>query len=113
MTIIKNKISRKELEEIAKNQFGDWVKAVVDIERGLMAIGGDLHADEEAMLLENDSQQENLWGVNLRLTKDGDERIEFDSMINIRPAQGNRARNIESQEIRDTLRKIINELVVW
>lgn len=113
ITIIKSPISRKELEEIAKNQFGDWVKAVVDIEQGIMGIGGDLHADEEALLLENGSRQENLWGINLWFTQDGDERIEFDSMINIRPAQGNRSRTIESEDIREKLRKITNELIIW
>lgn len=111
--IITTPISRKELEDMASNQFGDWVKAVVDRERRIMAIGGDLHADEEALLLENGSQQKNLWGVNLLLAKDGDERIAFDSMINIRPAQGNRSRVIENREICDALRTIVNSLVVW
>lgn len=113
MKIIKTPISKKELEEMAKNQFGDWIKAVVDLEQGIMAIGGDLHADEEALLLEHGSSQENLWGVNVWFMKDADERIQFDSMINIRPAQGNRTRNVESREIQDKLRKVINELVVW
>ncbi|MDP3770267.1 MAG: DUF5674 family protein [Candidatus Sungbacteria bacterium] len=111
--IIDGQISRKELEEIADHQFGNWVKAVVDITRGIIAIGGDLHADEEAVLLENGSQQEDLWGVNLRLAENDDERIEFDSMINVRPRQGNRTRNIESQEIREKIRAIVDEHVVW
>ena len=63
MQIVREPIARSELLEIAKNQFGTLVKAVVDIEREIMAIGGDLHADEEALLLEDGSEQENLWGV--------------------------------------------------
>lgn len=86
--IVKNPISKKELAEIAKNQFGDLVKAVVDTEEEIMAIGGELHADEEALLLEAGSKQENLWGANLYPQKLEDEWIEFDSMINIRPSLG-------------------------
>lgn len=111
MRIIINPISKKELEVIAKEQFGDFVKAVVDIERGIMAIGGDLHADEEALLLENGSEQKNLWGANLRLDRARNEWVEFDSMINVRPSWGNRSRNVESEEVRNKIIKIANELV--
>ena len=80
--IIKNNISRKELVEIAKNQFGDLIKAVVDIEQEIMAIGGELHADEEALLMEReDSKREYVWGINLYPEKSGEEWIEFDSVI--------------------------------
>ncbi len=60
--IIKEPAALKELVEITKNQFGDLVKAVVDIDREIIAIGGELHADEEAILLEQGSKQSNLWG---------------------------------------------------
>ncbi len=50
--IIKTPITKVLLFEIAKNQFGDMVKAVVDAEQEIMAVGGELHADEEALLLE-------------------------------------------------------------
>lgn len=110
---IKIPISVKELAEMAKDQFGDWVKAVVDIKEGIMIVGGDLHADEEAALIENGSQQKNLWGANIWFKKEGDERIAFDSMINIRPAQGNRSRSIENQDIQEKVAKIINDLIIW
>ena len=109
--IIKNNISRKELVEIAKNQFGDLIKAVVDIEQEIMAIGGELHADEEALLMEReDSKREYVWGINLYPEKSGEEWIEFDSLINLKPSFGNRSRGIENHEIRDKIKKIIDKL---
>ena len=92
-------------------QFGDMVKAVVDVEAGIMAIGGELHSDEEAVLLDNGSRQANLWGINLYPEKPSDEWIEFDSMINVRPSVGNRSRFVESGEIREALTQIVQRLV--
>ncbi len=109
--IIDAPLKLAEVKEIAQERFGDMVKAVVDVEKGIMAIGGDLHADEEAVLLENGSRQENLWGVNLYPENKGTDFIEFDSMINIRPRQNNRSRGVESEEIRQAVIKIINQLV--
>ena len=109
--IIKDKISKAELAEIAKNQFGDLVKAVVDIEKEIIAIGGELHADAEALLLEQDSRQEDLWGINLYPVKSESEWIEFDSMINIRPSQKNLSRGVEDQNIQKKIKDIIAKLV--
>jgi hypothetical protein len=108
--VIMDAISPDELREIAKQQFGDMVKAVVDVERGLMAIGGELHSDEEAVLLDQGSKQSHLWGINLYPEKPLDEWIEFDSMINVRPAAGNRSRYVESLELRETVTRIVNRL---
>ena len=105
-------ISKKEFLDLARERFGDMVKAVVDIEREIMAIGGDLHADEEALLLEQESKQEDLWGINLYPEKTGDDRIEFDSMINIRPSQGNRSRGVENPAIREKIREIVKKIII-
>jgi|SRR3989344_4049376 len=110
--IIKDTISRRELKDIAENQFGDLVKVVVDIEKEIMAIGGELHADEEALLLQNGSLQENLWGINLYTDKSNGDFVGFDSMINIRPAQGNKSRNVESLDIQRKIRDIISKLIL-
>ena len=56
-------ISIQELRDAGGELFGDMVKAVVDVEKKVMAIGGELHADEEAFLLERNSRQESLWGI--------------------------------------------------
>jgi hypothetical protein len=108
---IKELISKAELLVLAKERFGDLVKAVVDIERAVMVVGGELHADEEEMLLEDGSKQENLWGINLYPEKSGDDFVEFDSMINIRPSQGNRSRGVESKETQEKIKKIVCDLV--
>ncbi|MDP2642694.1 MAG: DUF5674 family protein [Candidatus Peregrinibacteria bacterium] len=111
MKFIDSKISKNLLAEIAKERFGDMVKAVVDIELGIMVVGGELHADEEAMLLERDSKQENLWGINIYVEKTGEEMIEFDSMINIRPRQNNRSRDVLDPAIREKIKIIVNNLI--
>ncbi len=110
--IVKDSISKEELRKIAENQFGDLVKAVVDVEKEIIAISGELHADEEAILLEQGSQQEDLWGINLHLNKSDDEFIEFDSMINVRPSQNNRSRGVESLNVQRKIRDIINRLIL-
>ena len=109
--IIKNPVILGDLKNIAEKQFGDLVKAVVDVEKGVMAIGGDLHADEEAILLEKGSKQEHLWGINLYSEKQAEDWIEFDSMINIRPSLNNRSRDVEDAKIRGKIAKIVNLLV--
>jgi len=109
--IVHTATSRSALRAIAKDQFEDFVKAVVDVERGLMAIGGDLHADEEAALLDSGSSQRNLWGINLYPDISDEQWIEFDSMINVRPSEGNRSRDVESHTLRETIRGIVAKLV--
>ncbi|MDD5528310.1 MAG: DUF5674 family protein [Patescibacteria group bacterium] len=108
--IISQKISREKLKEIAEQRFGDLVKAVVDIKKGIMALGGELHADEEAVLLEKGSAQEDLWGINIFPDKAKEEWLEFDSMINIRPRANNRSRDVEDQSIREKIIKIVSAL---
>ncbi|HAF13060.1 MAG TPA: hypothetical protein DHU55_07950 [Blastocatellia bacterium] len=87
------------------------IKAVVDVEKGIMAIGGELHADEEAFLLARDSRQEDLWGINLYPELDVVEMVEFDSMINIRPSQNNRSRGVEDPAVREEILRITEKLV--
>lgn len=93
-----------ELKLMAEATFGTMVKAVIDIEREVIAVDAELHSDLEALLLEDGSKQKSLWGINLYPEIQGDDFVEFDSMINMRPSQGNRSRGIESGETR---RKII------
>lgn len=93
-------VSREFLSILAKERYGDMVKVVVDLERGKMAIGAGLHSDEERMLLEDGSKQENLWGANIYPDRIGEDCIEIDSMINMRPNQGNRSRDITDPTLR-------------
>jgi len=111
MQIVSVPITRDELRSIAEQQFGDFVKAVVDVQGGVMAIGAELHADEEALLLEQGARQADLWGINLYPDRTNDELIEFDSMINVRPSQGNRSRGVDDTAVQDQIRVIVRRLV--
>jgi len=111
MKIIEGKISKSELQAMAQDMFGNLVKAVVDIEKGIMAVDAELHADLEALLLERGSKQENLWGINLYPELEGDDFVEFDSMINIKPRQNNRSRGVEDQEIRNKIISVTGKFV--
>lgn len=110
MQILKNPILKSDLFRIAQSGFGNMVKAVVDIEKNLIAIDAELHADLEALLLENESSQSDLWGINFYPELSGDDFIEFDSMINIRPSQNNRSRGVDDENIR---KKIIKTCELW
>lgn len=111
--IVSEPIAVGDLANIADTQFGDLVKAVVDIEAGIMAIGGELHADEEAALLEQGSEQANLWGINLYPGDYGtDGWLEYDSMINLRPSQNNRSRGVDDPTHRQAISAIVARLVV-
>jgi hypothetical protein len=109
--IVRDAITKAELNAMAMQQFGDMVKAVVDVDQGIMAIGGELHSDEEATLLDQGSAQRNLWGINLYPERPPSEWIEFDSMINVRPSQGNRSRSVENVEVQQTIIDIVRRLV--
>lgn len=111
IVLINKKISKKRLKEIAFGRFGDMVKGVVDIEKRIMVLGADLHADEEAWLLENGSKQDDLWGINLYPDLEMPDCLEYDSMINVRPQDSNRSRDVEDPKIRDIIKGIIMELV--
>ena len=110
--IIKDTIAREDLKHIAQGQFGELVKAVVDVEKEIMAVGGELHADAEAFLMEQEeSKNENLWGINLYPEKTDENWIEFDSVINLKPSSGNRSRGVDNPEIQEKIRNIIKKLV--
>jgi len=109
--IVRRPISRADLATLAAQQFGDMVKAAVDVARGIMAIGAELHSDEEAALLEDGSRQPDVWGINLYPGEAGDGFIEFDSMINVRPAQGNRSRGVDDEGRRKSIRTVVVALV--
>jgi hypothetical protein len=111
LRLVRDRITRAELALLAKAGFGDMVKAVVDVERRVMAVGGELHSDEEALLLDDGSTQSDLWGINLYTAEQGEGFIEFDSMINVRPAQGNPSRSVVDASTRERIRVAVTHLV--
>lgn len=111
MQILTAPITRQELHARAQAMFGNFVKAVVDVERQLLAIDAELHSDLEALLLEAGSAQQHLWGINLYPDMPEDALIEFDSMINIRPSRQNRSRGVEHPELRQRIARIVTHWV--
>jgi hypothetical protein len=111
MKILKEPISQDELKKIASEKFGDLVKAVVDVSKGLLAIDAELHSDLEALLLDDGSKQSDLWGINFYPFLEAEDFVEFDSMINIRPSQGNTSRGVDDEAIRSEILAIADRWV--
>lgn len=109
--VIREPISIGEVKEIAQRRFGDMAKACVDLHRRVMAIGGELHSDEEAVLLQDGSRQADVWGINIYPDETDDAWIEFDSMINVRPAQGNRSRGVDDVALQSEIRRVVDSLI--
>lgn len=111
MKIVDN-ISLAELQEMAENMFGELVKADVDVAKRLVIVDMPMHYDGEQALLETGSKQNDIWGINLHPTDYGtDDFIEFDSMINIRPSQGNPSKDVLDKNVRQEIIDIIAEVV--
>jgi len=112
MQIVREPIAIGTLTRMTERMFGNLVKAVVDVEREIMAIDAEMHADEEALLLGDGSRQASLWGINLHPGQFGTpDFIEFDSVINIRPSQGNRTRSVDDPDARARVVAMVNRLV--
>lgn len=105
---IVDSIALDKLQKMADKMYGILVKADVDISKKILLVDMEMHADGEAHLLGSGSLQNDLWGINLYPGKFGtDDFVEFDSMINIRPRQGNPSRDILDESIRKQIREIV------
>lgn len=104
-------ISIDELRHLAAGRFGDMVKGVLDLERRVLLLDADLHADQEAALLAEGAAQRDLWGINLYPDIEGADWLEFDSMINLRPSFGNRSRGVDDDATQDAIRALVDALV--
>ena len=109
--VLESRIPRDELRRLVQLYFGDMVKYVVDVRRRIAAVGGELHADAERILLERDSRQQDLWGANYYPGAGPEKCSEYTALINIRPSQGNRSMEIADDKIRSTLREVTFELI--
>jgi len=112
MRIISQPIQKSELEALLPGYFGDMIKAVVDVQKSIIGIDAELHADIEKELLQQGSEQADLWGINLYPEMDGEDFIEFDSLINIRPYQGNRSRDVQDPVVRKRIIEVVNTLIL-
>jgi Protein of unknown function (DUF5674) len=113
MEILTEKTTVATLKSMAEKTFGNLVKAVVDVRLNMIAVDAELHSDEEALLLESGSRQQDLWGINLypEYEKTNTSFVEFDSMINVRPSQGNRSRGVEDSQIRQKILAVVQEQI--
>lgn len=110
--IVRDGITREELRALASEQYGDLIKAVVDVEQGIIGVGGELHVDIQSLLIEQaGSKGDTTWGINLCLDKVGDDFIEFDSMVNLKPLIGNRTRGVEDEAVCIAIRNVVAHLV--
>jgi len=107
----RNPMSLATLRTLASSGFGDMVKGVVDLNCGVMLVDAEMHADLEAEFLAEGSHRQNLWGINLYPDVAGEDWIEFDSVINLRPAQGNRSRGVDDPGLRERLTALVESLV--
>ena len=110
--IVTEKIPISELREIAKEFYTDMIKGAVDIERGIVALGGEYHIDASTKLTDNGSKQKDVWGFNIIFSKPKEDWFEYTALINIRPASNNRSMFIEDEKIRDKIKKIVNSKII-
>ena len=110
--IVEDTIATDELREIAKEFFGSMVKGVVDIERSIVAFGGEYHMDANVLLLEHGSKQGDIWGFNIYPDASRDSWLEYVSLINIRPAAQNLDMEVQNPEIRGKMKEIIDSKII-
>ena len=105
--IVREAVGQETLDALAKEWHHELVKGVVDIRQGVVALGGEWHMDANTRLIEEGSEQQDVWGFNVYQKEKGDAAIEYTSLINIRPMQGNRSMEIASEETRTAMRKVV------
>jgi hypothetical protein len=111
IVVISAPMTIQELQALGEQRFGDMVKGVVDTKRRVLALGGSLHADEEKVLLQQGSEQADLWGINIYPAEPRPGWVEFDSLINLKPRLGNRSRSIDDASTRQLIIEIVDSLI--
>jgi len=105
--VVREPINKETLGALAKEWHVSLVKGVADISLSTVALGGEWHMDANSRLIEEGSEQKNLWGFNLYPKERGDSAIEYISLINIRPSQGNRGMDIVDEDTRKAVRRAV------
>lgn len=105
--VVREPVDQETLQTLAKEWHHTLVKGVADISLGVVALGGEWHMDANNRLIAEGSDQSHLWGFNIYPKEKGDAAIEYTSLINIRPLQGNRSMEITSEETRKAVRKVV------
>lgn len=112
MILIEHPVILNDVWEKRLTDFVKMMKAVVDIERKIIAVDAEMYSDLETILLNNGSLQSDLWGVNIYPMKKKFERIEYTALINIRPSQGNRGMEILDESVKYKIDRIIDYLLI-
>jgi hypothetical protein len=110
--IVRTPIHEEELRKFLGRPFPEMVKLVVDVEREILTIGGELHSDAEELLLDDGSRQEDSWGCNFYPDLDRARRLDYSALINIRPSQNNRSLEVQDPEIRERIRAVVQRLII-
>ncbi len=97
--ILEKPVSMKYVRELAKEWYGTMIKGTVDITQNKVALGGDYHMESCELLTESGLDHTNIWGFNIRFEENLSGVLEFDSLVNIKPALGNKSRSVEDPEI--------------
>lgn len=111
MIIIKEKMNMDDVRKLAEGWYGTMIKGCVDIEREKVALGGDYHMETCELLVVDGSIHTDVWGFNIRFEENPNGELEFDSLVNIKPALGNKTRAIENNDIVEKSEKIIRSLI--
>lgn len=109
--LVNSRIDHAVLIKLAKENYGEMIKGVVDVTREIVALGGELHADAQAALLQDGSRPEDIWGFNIYVEKPRQQRMDYTSFINVRPSVGNRSMEIQDHILRKRIRTIVDSLV--
>ncbi len=111
IVIVRERIAPEELGRLVRLHFQDMAKLVVDVERGVVGVGGELHADAEQVLLEDGSRPYDLWGANYYPGRGPERCLEYTALINVRPSQGNRTMTIQDRAVRERIRALAFERI--
>lgn len=112
IVVVEKEISLTELKEIAQEFYKTMIKGVVDIEKEVVAFGGEYHIDANQKLIERDSKQKDIWGFNVYLDRPRGTWIEYTSLINIRPSAENTDMEVSDPKIRETMKRIIDSKIL-
>jgi hypothetical protein len=111
LKILNKKVKAESLKEFAENWYLDFLKGCVDLENNKVAIGGDYHMETCELLTNSGGKHVNIWGFNIRFFDNGKHKVEFDSLVNIKPKINN-GRTVESQEIRERIEELVRNFIL-
>lgn len=105
IVVLDRKITPGEFKQ-AREIYTDYIKTVVDIERNIIAVGGEFHIDCEEVLLKQGSKLENLFGGGYRVST---KEVEYMAMSNYKPNFGKVTYEIMDPIVREKVYKLTKD----